>query len=188
MTVTDTTGLSGSSPVFTLTADGYKRLQIVAPGEVVEAGRPEYDSSGKSGSPLNQRSGEPFPMTVRAVDQYWNLADTTSVGILRLVASDGSFSEDGNPEENYVPFINGRRTFNGFLTDEGTVNVTVYDEQDLTRPSQTAYIPVDPPFEYEITVPATGSCGCRAPDSVCRRRRRRARYPVSRSPSSSSTR
>ena len=159
VTVTDTTGLSGSSPVFTLVADGYKRLQIVAPGEVVEAGRPEYDSSGKSGTPVSQRSGEPFPMTVRAVDQYWNLADTTSVGILRLVASDGSFSDDGNPEENYVPFVNGRRTFNGFLTDEGTVNVTVYDEQDLTRPSQTAYIPVDPPFEYEITVPATASTG-----------------------------
>ena len=28
------------------------------------------------------------PMTVRAVDQYWNLADTTSSGQVRLVASD----------------------------------------------------------------------------------------------------
>lgn len=159
VTVTDTAGLTGSSPVFNMVSDGYKRLQIVVPGEAVESGRPEYEGTGKSGDPLTQRSGEMFPMTVRAVDQYWNLADTTSVGILRLVASDGSFSEDGNPEENYVPFVNGRRTFNGFLTDEGTVNVSVYDESDIAKPSQTAYIPVEPPFEYEITVPATASTG-----------------------------
>ena len=159
VTVTDTTGLSGSSPVFAVRADGYKRLQIVAPGETVEAGIPAFDAAGKSGTPVVQRSGELFPMTVRAVDQYWNLADTTSVGTLRLVASDNSFADAGNPQENYVPFVNGRRTFNGFLTDEGTVSVTVYDEQNLDRPSQASYIPVDPPYAYQITVPATASTG-----------------------------
>jgi len=159
VTVRDTTGLEGASPVFSLTADGYKRLQIVAPGEIVQAGIPAYEATGKTGAAVVQRSGEPFPMTVRAGDQYWNLADTTSVGILRLVASDGSFSEDGNPTENYVPFVNGRRTFTGYLTDEGTVDVTVYDEQDLTKPSQTTSVPVDPPYEYEITVPASASTG-----------------------------
>ena len=159
VTVTDTTGLSGSSPVFAVLADGYKRLQIVAPGEVVESGIPTFDTTGKSGTPDVQRSGELFPVTVRAVDQYWNLADTTNVGNLRLVASDNSFANPGNPQENYVPFVNGRRTFNGFLTDEGTVSVTVYDEDDLNKPSQSSHIPVDPPYEYEITVPATASTG-----------------------------
>jgi len=159
VTVTDTTGLSGSSPVFAILADGYKRLQIVAPGETIEAGIPAFEATGKNGTPDVQRSGELFPMTVRAVDQYWNLADTTSSGVLRLVASDNSFADPGNPQENYVPFVNGRRTFNGFLTDEGTVSVTVYDEDDLAKPSQSSYIPVDPPYEYEITVPATASTG-----------------------------
>lgn len=159
VTVADSTGLSGSSAVFAIRPDGYKRLQIVAPGETVEAGIPEFESSGKSGLPANQRSGELFPITVRAVDQYWNLADTTNVGVLRLVASDNSFAMDGNPDASYVPFVNGRRSFNGFLTDAGTVSVTVYDEDDLTRPSQSSHIPVDPPYEYEITVPATASTG-----------------------------
>ena len=159
VTVTDSTGLSGSSPVFAVLADGYKRLQIIAPGEVVEAGIPAFEETGKSGAPLTQRSGEPFPMTVRAVDQYWNLADTTSTGRLRLVASDNSFAHPGNPAENYVPFVNGRRTFNGFLTDEGSVSVTVYDEDDLAKPSQSSLVPVNPPYEYEITVPATASTG-----------------------------
>ncbi len=159
VTVTDTTGLSGSSPVFAILADGYKRLQIISPGEIVESGIPAFDATGKSGAPLVQRSGELFPMTVRAVDQYWNLADTTNVGNLRLVASDNSFAAAGNPQENFVPFVNGRRTFNGFLTDEGTVTVTAYDEDDLANPSQSSHIPVDPPYQYEITVPATASTG-----------------------------
>jgi len=159
VTVTDTTGLSGSSPVFAMQADGYKRLQIVAPGEITEAGIPAFEASGKSGTPDVQRSGELFPVTVLAVDQYWNLADTTNSGTLRLVASDNSFSDAGNPQENYVPFVNGRRTFNGYLTDEGTVSVTVYDENDLAKPSQSSHIPVDPPYQYEITVPAAASTG-----------------------------
>ncbi len=159
ITVTDSTGLSGSSPVFAIRPDGYKRLQILAPGEIVESGIPAFDATGKSGAPLTQRSGELFPVTVRAVDQYWNLADTTNVGDLRLVASDNSFANPGNPQENFVPFVNGRRTFNGFLTDAGTVAVTVYDEDDLSKPSQSSHIPVDPPYQYEITVPATASTG-----------------------------
>jgi len=159
VTVTDTLGLSGSSPVFAILADGYKRLQIIAPGESVEAGDPTFEATGKSGTPTVQRSGELFPVTVRAVDQYWNLADSTNVGRLRLVASDNSFADAGNPQENWVPFVNGRRTFNGFLTDEGTVSVTVYDEDDLAKPSQSSHIPVDPPYAYEITVPATASTG-----------------------------
>ena len=159
VTVTDSTGLSGSSPVFPVRADGYKRLQIVAPGETVEAGVPLHEATGKSGAPTVQRSGELFPMTVRAVDQYWNLADTTNTGTVRLVASDNSFGAAGNPLENYVPFVNGRRTFNGYLTDEGVVTVTAYDEADLAKPSQSSHVPVDPPFAYQITVPATASTG-----------------------------
>jgi len=159
VTVTDSTGLSGSSQVFAILADGYKRLQIVSPGETIEAGIPAFDATGKSGDPLVQRSGELFPMTVRAVDQYWNLADTTNVANLRLVASDNSFAQAGNPQENFVPFVNGRRTFNGYLTDEGTVSVTAYDEDDLAKPSQSSHIPVDPPYQYEVTVPATASTG-----------------------------
>lgn len=159
ITVTDSTGLSGSSPVFTVEDDGYKRLQIVAPGEVVEAGVDGFDATGKSGTPTTFRSGALFPITVRAVDQYWNLADTTNTGSVRLVASDNSFTLPGNPNVNFVPFVNGRRTFNGFLTDEGTVTVTAFDDADIAKPDQSVPIPIDPPYEYEITVPATASTG-----------------------------
>ena len=159
LAVSDSTGLLGSSPIFRLDPDGYKRLQIVVPGESVEPGVDLFSESGKSGAPTVHRSGEPFPITVRAVDQYWNLADSTNVGELRLVASDNSFSLPGNPDVNYVPFVSGRRTFQGFLTDPGTVDVVVYDEADVTRPSQTVSVPVDPPYEYAIEVDPTASTG-----------------------------
>ncbi len=157
--ISDSTGLEGFSPVFAVAHDGYKRLQIVAPGEVVEPGVAAFDAEGKSGTPDRHRSGEPFPITVRAVDQYWNLASDIDTGDLRLVASDNSFSLPGNPNVNNVPFVNGRRTFTGFLTDQGTVDVTVYDEADLAKPEQTVGVPIDPPYEYQITVPATASTG-----------------------------
>ncbi len=158
-TVTDSTGLSGNSPIFAMVADGYKKLQIVAPGEVVEAGVDSFVATGKSGSVFPHRSGELFPLTVRAVDQYWNLADTTNGGNLRLVASDNSYALPGNPNVNFVPFVNGKRTFTGFLTDPGQVTVTVYDEDDLGKPEQAVVVPVDPPFQYEITVPSSASTG-----------------------------
>lgn len=159
LTVTDGTGLSGNSPIFALRADGYKRLQIVAPGELVQPGVDAHSATGKAGVASPHRSGELFPITVRAVDQYWNLADTTTVGSLRLVAGDNSFALPNNPDVNNVPFVNGRRTFTGFLTDPGTVEVTVYDEADITRPSQTVPIPVEPPYTYTIDTDPVASTG-----------------------------
>jgi len=159
LTVTDSTGLGGSSPIFALRSDGYKRLQVVAPGEVVEPGVSLYEDTGKSGAPDAHRSGQPFPITVRAVDQYWNLADTTNVGDLRLVASDNSFALPNNPDVNNVPFVSGKRTFTGFLTDPGTVEVTIYDEADVTRPAQMVPVPVEPPYVYAIEADPTASTG-----------------------------
>ena len=54
-------------------ADGFKRIQIVAPGETPQPGALTGD--GKDGEPLTQQAEVPFMLTVRAVDQYWNLAD-----------------------------------------------------------------------------------------------------------------
>src|SRR5439155_63612 len=44
-------------------------LQVILPGETALGGT----ASGKSGTPTTQSAGNPFTMTVRAVDQFWNL-------------------------------------------------------------------------------------------------------------------
>lgn len=158
VSVADSTGLVGNSSIFTIAADGYKRLQAFVPGEVLEPGNPLYEGTGKRGTPDAQRSGELFPIVVRAVDQFWNLADTTNVGEVHLVASDGSFTA-GNPAQQDVPFVSGRRTFDVFVVDEGIVDITAFDFADLDRPEQRVSVPVLPSYEYEITVPATAFTG-----------------------------
>jgi len=44
-------------------------LQVLLPGESARGGT----ATGKTGTPTDQSAGNPFTMTVRAVDRYWNL-------------------------------------------------------------------------------------------------------------------
>ena len=60
------------------------------PHRIIESGRPEFEGTGKSGSPAVQRSGEVFPITVRAVDQYFNLVHTVDDGQIQLSSSGGA--------------------------------------------------------------------------------------------------
>ena len=155
----DDTGLVGYSPLFSVDHDGYKHLQILAPGETAHPGDPAYSLTGKDGDPDSQRPGEPFPIDVYAVDQYWNVADTTAVGTVHLEASDGSFAIVGNPDVNDQSFINGARTFSSFLTQAGPVSVTASDLDDPARTPQTTTVTLVDPYYYEIDVPAAASTG-----------------------------
>lgn len=157
--VWDDTGLVGYSPLFPVAPDGYKRLQILAPGETAHPGDPAFSATGKDGSPDAQRPGETFPIQVLAVDQFWNVADTTSVGTVHLDASDGSFAIAGNPDANDQSFINGARSFSAFLTKAGPVAVTASDLADAARTPQTSTVDLVDPYYYEIEVPANASTG-----------------------------
>ncbi len=157
--VTDDTTLSGDSPLFPIEPDGYKQLQILAPGETSQPGHASYTETGKSGAPVGQRSGEFFPLTVKAVDQFWNPVDTISSGTIHLESIDDAFSMPGNPSANDVPLVNGERVFNAFLVAEGEVGVTVSDLDDPGLPGQTVHVPVLAAYVYEFTVPAAAQTG-----------------------------
>ncbi|MBN2171972.1 MAG: hypothetical protein JW819_11705, partial [Candidatus Krumholzibacteriota bacterium] len=120
----------------------------------VRPGQEAFLATGKEGAPDRQRSRIRFPVTVRAVDQYWNLADTTNVGAIHFSATDNSINE-GNPAAMDLPFVNGRRSFDIWLDAEGMVDLSVFDADDSGRPGQTVSIPVDPGYEYQVTVPDT---------------------------------
>ena len=150
--IEDDQGLTGNSAIFKVDPDGYKRLQILVPGEEVRPGQEAFLDTGKEGAPDRQRSRIDFPVTVRAVDQYWNLADTTNTGAIRFSATDNSIGE-GNPAAMDLPFVNGRRSFDIWLDAEGVVDLSVFDDDDGDRPGQTVSVPVDPGYEYRITVP-----------------------------------
>ncbi len=150
--IEDDTDLDANSAIFTIESDGYKRLQILVPGEEVRPGQAAFLETGKSGSPDRQRSRITFPVTVRAVDQYWNIADTTNVGAICFSATDNSVDESNPPDMN-TPFVNGRRTFQIYLESEGQVDLSVLDCGDPAPPGQTVSVGVDPGYVYELTLP-----------------------------------
>ena len=60
---------TGASNSFQVVAAAYAGLQVLLPGETARGGTP----TGKSGTAATQSAGNPFTLTVRAVDAYWNL-------------------------------------------------------------------------------------------------------------------
>ncbi|MBK7701971.1 MAG: hypothetical protein IPI34_03285 [bacterium] len=155
----DPSGLAGDSPLFTVRPAGYQRLQLLTPGETARPGEAAFAATGKSALPDTQRSGEPFPMVVRAVDQYWNPIGDASGGRVHLSATDGSFSWPDNPDPQDAPFFLGSRAVDAFLVAEGAVGVTVGDLDAPQLPGQTVAVPVRRPYVYQITVPAAAQTG-----------------------------
>ena len=60
---------TGTSNNFVVNPGPYTKLQVILPGESPAGGT----GTGKTGTPTTQTAGTPFNITVRAVDQYWNL-------------------------------------------------------------------------------------------------------------------
>jgi hypothetical protein len=60
---------TGTSNTFVVNPGPFVGMQVILPGESAAGGT----ASGKTGTPTNQTAGTPFTITVRAVDQYWNL-------------------------------------------------------------------------------------------------------------------
>ena len=150
--IEDDQGEAGNSAIFAVSADGYKRLQLLVPGEEVRPGQAEYMDSGKTGLPDVQRSRITFPVTARAVDQYWNLVDTVNAGAITFSATDNSVGA-GNPADMGLPFVNGRRTFQIYLESEGQVDLSIWDGDNPDPPGQTTSVTVNPGYEYQITLP-----------------------------------
>lgn len=59
----------GSSPSFVVSPGPFYQMQVILPGQTAAGGT----ATGKTGTPTNQSAGVPFNVTVRAVDQWWNL-------------------------------------------------------------------------------------------------------------------
>ncbi len=147
--VADTTGITGISNTCLVLADGFKRIQLVAPGESAVPGAMTGD--GKDGDPLTQQAEAPFTLTVRAVDQYWNLADDVVDGAITLSSSGGQL-DLVDPADAGVPFINGSRDIEVVLGNPGVVAVFATDAAHGSVSSGRVDIPVNE-ADYEIILP-----------------------------------
>jgi hypothetical protein len=74
---------TGTSNTFVVNPGPFNGLQVLLPGESAAGGT----ATGKTGTPTNQTAGTPFTITVRAVDQYWNLVSGVNDNI-HLVSTD----------------------------------------------------------------------------------------------------
>ena len=116
------TGPASSS--FAVAPASFARLLILVPGETSDPGT----ATGKAGSPSARTAGSSFPVTVNAVDSYWNFVTATdSVGI---TSSDGYATLPAD-----TSLVAGSKTFSVTLRTAGTATITA---SDVTDPAKTA--------------------------------------------------
>jgi hypothetical protein len=119
LTCTDfsTPAATGTSGTITVNSASYTKLQILLPGETAKGGT----ADGKDGTPYNQTAGIPFPITIRAVDAYWNVVS----GINARVSLTSTDAFAGIPAETTL--VSGQLTFQGRLFKSGAQTITVRD-------------------------------------------------------------
>ena len=107
----------GTSAAFVVNPGPFYGLQIILPGETAKGGT----ADGKDGTPTNQTAGSPFSLTVRAVDQYWNLVS----GINDRIAFASTDSFASIPADTNL--VNGQVVFTARLYKSGPQTITVSD-------------------------------------------------------------
>jgi len=125
VTITATSGSTGTSAAFLVNVGTAVKLQVLMPGETAAAGT----TTGKTGSPSTQTAGAAVTVTVNAVDANWNLV--SSVHFIAITSSDGSAVLPAN-----AALVAGTKTFSVTLKTASagqTVTAT-----DTTAPLLTA--------------------------------------------------
>jgi len=108
---------SGTSNTIQVNPASFTKLQILLPGETARGGT----ADGKDGAPNDQLAGTSFPITIRAVDEYWNVVS----GINDRVAISSTDPFADLPDE--VTLVSGQRVFQGRIFDSGDQTITVED-------------------------------------------------------------
>jgi hypothetical protein len=65
-------GFSAATTIVQVVPGPYVGIQVLAPGQTADPGRPTTDPSGKLGFPLTETAGSPVSLTLNAVDAYFN--------------------------------------------------------------------------------------------------------------------
>ena len=78
---------TGTSNSFVVQPGPFSGLQVLLPGQTAQGGT----VNGKSGTPTGQSAGAVFTLTVRAVDQFWNLVPGVNDSI--RLGSDDAFAQ-----------------------------------------------------------------------------------------------
>jgi hypothetical protein len=119
---------SGSQCYFRMVKRVATQLQVLLPGESPAPGTP----TGKTGTPTAQAVGVAFDVTVRAVDNEWNLIPTVA-DTVRITSSD---EYAALPLD--APLVGGVGTFSVMLNQAGTWTITATDVSDGSKAPGTS--------------------------------------------------
>jgi hypothetical protein len=118
----------GTSNTFVVNPGPLFGLQVILPGEQAMGGT----TTGKSGTPTNQTAGTPFTVTVRAVDQYWNLVS----GVNDRIALSSTDLYAWMPTDTVL--INGQVLIPTRLHKSGLQTITARDSDNVSIQANTS--------------------------------------------------
>jgi hypothetical protein len=131
-TITATeSGMYGyASSSLTVNVATFTKMQLIVPGESVNAG----SATGKSGSPSARTAGTPFSVTVNAVDPYWNLVSGAPANSITLTTSDvnATMPAPANLSGGTVTFATVT------LPTAGTATITATNSTDGSKTADTS--------------------------------------------------
>lgn len=119
---------TGTSNSFVVNPGPFYGLQVILPGETAQGGT----ADGKQGTPTSQTAGTAFSMTIRAVDQYWNLVP----GINDTVNLSSTDAFAGMPAS--VTLSNGLKLQSVTLYKSGAQTITADDATNGSIQSNTS--------------------------------------------------
>jgi len=157
----------GSSNTFVVNPGPLYGLQVLLPGETARGGT----ATGKTGTPTNQSAGNPFTVTVRAVDQYWNLVSGVNDRI--VLTSTDAFA--WMPSDTVL--VNGQCLVPTRLHKSGLQTITARDSTNATIQPNTssqvlvvggtfARVLILAPGEINAPGTATGRAGTATDQSI----------------------
>jgi Big-like domain-containing protein/flagellar hook capping protein FlgD len=124
---------TGTSNTFVVNPGPYYGLQVIVPGEAAAGGT----TAGKTGTPTSQTAGAQFSITVRAVDQYWNLVPGVNDHIA-LTSTDGFATMPSD-----TTLSNGQLIIPTRLYKSGNQTITATDSDNgSAQPNTSSPIPV----------------------------------------------
>jgi hypothetical protein len=118
----------GTSNTFVVSPGPFSGLQVILPGEQAMGGT----TTGKSGTPTNQTAGNPFTITVRAVDQYWNLVS----GVNDRIALSSTDLYAWMPTDTVL--VNGQVLIPVRLHKSGSQTITARDSDNVSIQANTS--------------------------------------------------
>lgn len=154
--VVDGDSIQGVSNSCRMIADGFKQVQLLAPGELANPG--SEAGTGKTGDTLVQPSGLPFTLEVRAVDQFWNPVKSVNNGAIELDCTDGGGLTYVNGADYHATFVSGIRQIGVYFTGAGDIDIFADDPQHPFAAAGNTRVTITEAV-YEITVPDSAFVG-----------------------------